>query len=63
MKIKFIEEEIDIRVESIKYELEQEGEKLKNKLRNMKKEIITYEWTNFVWINYLKFVFLIDWVM
>jgi acetolactate synthase small subunit len=43
LKIKFIEEEIDIRVESIKYELEQEGEKLKNKLRNMKKEIITYE--------------------
>ena len=40
--MKYIEEEIDIRVESIKIEVEEVGEKLKEKLKEMKKDILKY---------------------
>ena len=36
--MKYIEDEIDIRVESIKCEVEEAGMKVKEKLRQMKKE-------------------------
>ena len=40
-KSKFIEEEIDIRVESLKNEIEKSGEELKEKLNKIKNEFKT----------------------
>ena len=42
MKVKFIEEEIDIRIESIKDQLEIAREKLKNELYKIKAELKKY---------------------
>jgi hypothetical protein len=38
--VKYLEEEIDIRVESIITEIQEAAERLKDKLKEMKKEVI-----------------------
>jgi hypothetical protein len=38
--VKYLEEEIDIRVESIIIEIQEAAERLKDKLKEMKKEVI-----------------------
>ena len=43
IKMKFIEEEIDIRVESIKNEIEKAGQELKGRLNKMKNEFKKYQ--------------------
>jgi hypothetical protein len=42
IRTKLIEEEINKRVESIKTDIEEAGEKLKNELFEMNKEILKY---------------------
>ena len=41
IKFQFIEDEIEIRVESIKQDAEQAGQQLKDKLNDVKKEVLT----------------------